>query len=124
MKIGILGGTFNPIHNGHFYIAKRAMETLSLDKMILLVSGEPPHKGVSGNTTRFARREMVKAGLKEYPDISDSDFEILSANKDYTYKTLESLKKYYPLDEFYFLIGEDSLFSLRSGCIQKSSAVK
>lgn len=110
MKIGILGGTFNPIHNGHIFIAKKAMEELHLNKMIFLVSGFPPHKSVAENTSRFARNEMVKLAISGENGISSSDFEIFSVKKDYTYKTVELLSKEYPLDDFYFIIGEDSLF--------------
>lgn len=114
MKIGILGGTFNPIHNGHIFIAKKAMELMHLDKMIFLVAGEPPHKGVAENTSRFARNEMVKLAISDVDGISSSDFEIFSIKKDYTYKTVELLSKEYPLDEFYFIIGEDSLFAFET----------
>ena len=110
MKIGILGGTFNPIHNGHIFIAKKAKELLGLDKLIFLVSGEPPHKSVAENLSRFARNEMVKLAIKSEEELSSSDFEIFSVKKDYTYQTLELLNEEYPLDDFFFIIGEDSLF--------------
>ena len=110
MKIGIMGGTFDPIHNGHLYIAKRAKKEFSLDKVLFIPTGVSYMKtGVSKAEHRY---EMVRLAIKDYPDFEISDLEVFRGGNTYTFETLEELKKIYPGAKLYFIIGTDTLFML------------
>ena len=107
MKIGIYGGSFNPIHRGHINIIKYVLEEKKLDKMIVIPVGIPSHRddfSVSGSE----RLHMVEAACMGVPRAEVSDIEIKAKGKSYTYDTLLKLKKKYPDGEFYEIIGEDS----------------
>ena len=107
MKTGILGGTFNPIHNGHLYMAFEAMETLELDRIIFVPNYMPPHKEAYNRNPEDVLK-MLELALEEYDDFIISTFELDKKGLSYTYETLEYFTKIYPYDEFYFIIGEDS----------------
>lgn len=108
-RIGILGGTFNPIHNGHLYIAAEAYRQLSLDEVWIMPDGIPPHKDADYEVTRFERLEMCQAAVNGIPYMHVVDMELRSDGKSYSYITLPELKQKHPDDELYFIIGEDSL---------------
>lgn len=108
MKIGILGGTFDPIHVGHRYIAEECINLLSLDKLIVIPNGDPPHKD-NKVTNSYDRYSMTKLALNDIDKIELSDIEVNEKEASYSYKTLEKLRLKYPLDELYFIIGADSL---------------
>lgn len=111
-KIGILGGTFNPIHNGHLMVAECAYKELELDVVLLMPSGISYLKAgtnVLPGELRFHMAELCAQG-KEY--LQASDIEILRQGNTYTYETLEYMKREYPLTEFYFIVGADSLLSM------------
>lgn len=113
MKIGIMGGTFNPIHNGHLMLAEFAYQTYELDEVWFLPNGNPPHKDSSillDNTDK--RKDMVLLAIKETPYFKLCDYEMQKTDKSYSYETMEHLKALHPEDEFYFIVGADSLFSL------------
>lgn len=113
MKIGIMGGTFNPIHNGHLILADCAYREFQLDKIWFLPNGNPPHKENDEMETNIAQRvEMVKAAL-----LGDERFELCLYEADeshifYSYATMEEFRKRFPRHEFYFIIGADSLFDI------------
>ena len=110
MKIGIMGGTFDPIHNGHLYIAKRAKKEFSLDKVIFIPTGVSYMKtGVSKAEHRY---EMVRLAVKDNPDFEISDLEVFRGGNTYTFETIGELKKEYPDAKLYFIIGTDTLFML------------
>ena len=111
MKIGIMGGTFNPVHNGHIQLALSAYEQYALDEVWFLPNGNPPHKQTEEAITAIAHRiEMVKLAIEKYDyfklNLCEADEKVLS----YSYKTMEMLTNKYPKDEFYFILGADSLF--------------
>jgi len=108
-KIGILGGTFDPIHNGHIELAKAAYKQYSLDKIWFMVSPTPPHKANKYITNIIHRCEMINLAIKEYDYMEFSDFELSREGYVYTAETLTLLEKEYPNDEFFFIIGADSL---------------
>lgn len=113
MKIGILGGTFDPIHNTHIYMAKKALKLLNLDKVYIMPSFCPPHKNAAKITSEDHRINMIKLAIEDLDKIQYSGFEI--DNKlSYTADTLTVLKNRYPEDEFYFIIGGDSITSFES----------
>ena len=107
MRIGILGGTFNPIHNGHLYMAFEAKETLELDKIIFVPNYIPPHKEAYDRDPEDALK-MLELVIEEYDDFLISTYELDKQGLSYTYETLDHFTKIYPHDEFFFIIGEDS----------------
>ena len=109
MKTGILGGSFNPIHNGHLQMARLAMEKFGLDRVFMTVASDPPHKKLADNVTAEIRYSMVCAVLTEAGDsrISANDTEIRRGGKSYTSDTLKELHKEYPCDELYLILGAD-----------------
>lgn len=106
-KIGIMGGTFNPIHNAHLLIAEMAREEYGLDRVIFITDGNPPHK--SANVTAKQRFEMTHIAIADNSAFEEDDFEINRSEKSYTVNTLGYLKEKYPNDDLFFIIGEDSL---------------
>ena len=113
-KIGIMGGTFDPIHNGHILIGKQAYEEYQLDEIWFMPSGQPPHKKDHIVTEAEIRCAMTKLAIEEYPYFVFSDFEVRREGNTYTAKTLKLLKERYPEHMFYFIIEADSLFEIES----------
>lgn len=111
-KIGILGGTFDPIHNGHLALGKQAYEQFSLDEIWFMPSGHPPHKKGRLVTEGKEREDMVKLAIASVPYFVYSDFELKREGNTYTAQTLSLLKEVYPQHEFYFIIGADSLYEI------------
>lgn len=109
MKIGILGGTFNPVHLGHLILAEESREKLGLDKVIFVPAHLPPHKDTSDIVLARHRYAMVKLAIRANRDFIASDIEIKRDGRSYTIDTLRGLKKIYPLDELYFITGSDLL---------------
>ncbi len=109
MKIGILGGTFNPIHIGHLILAEEVREKLKLDEVIFVPAYLPPHKDSSDIASAAIRLAMVKLAIKGNRYFVVSDIEIKRDGRSYTIDTLKEFKKMYPQDELYFIIGSDLL---------------
>ena len=109
MKIGILGGTFNPIHIGHLILAEEAREKLKLDKIIFVPAYLPPHKDNSDIIDAHHRYKMVKSAIKTNRHFLVSDIEIKRDGRSYTIDTIKELKKIHPQDELLFIIGSDLL---------------
>ena len=116
MKTGILGGTFNPIHMGHINAALSAKNKLLLDEVLIMPSGDPPHKEVKGHITKNARFEMTKRAVEPYKEerLYFSDFEYYFSGDTYSYIILQEFKKKNPSDELWFIIGEDSLLTFHN----------
>ncbi len=113
-KIGIMGGTFDPVHNGHLRLAQQAYNEYRLDAVWFMPSGQPPHKKDHKVTDADIRCQMVKLAIAEYPYFRYSDFEVRRSGNTYTAQTLELLKQEYPREEFYFIIGADSLYEIEN----------
>ena len=109
MKTGIFGGAFDPIHKGHIYMAQKAMEEYSLDRLFLVPSGHSPNKTENAMTAFSHRYNMCKLAARAVPGIEVSDIEKKDESTSYTYVTLRKLKALYPQDELYFIMGGDSL---------------
>ena len=108
-RIGLLGGTFNPIHNAHLAIARQARETLHLDRVIMIPSGDPPHKPPDGVASAKARYEMVRLAIAADPSLSISDVEVRRSGKSYSIDTVRLLQQEYGKEtRLYFLIGLDA----------------
>ncbi len=115
IKTGIFGGAFNPVHNGHVNVAREAISQLKLRKLIIIPTFESPHKN-----TKLApfdeRAEMCRlafSGISDKCEVSVSDIERQMGGVSYTINTLRELKRRYPDDQFFLLIGGDMLFSFR-----------
>lgn len=109
MKIGIMGGTFNPIHNGHLSLADAALKQYNLDEVWFMPSGLPAHKANDELLPAETRLYMVKLAIGSQNKIKASSFEIDREGFTYTADTMVALTKEFPKDEFYFIIGGDSL---------------
>ena len=109
-KYGIMGGTFNPVHFAHLYIAYEAKEKLDLDKVIFMPAGNPPHKKNNIIIDSKYRYDMVKKAISDYEGFEISDYEIKKQGYSYTYETLTDLKE--DDIEFYFIAGGDSLMDI------------
>ena len=109
MKIGILGGTFDPIHYAHIHIAKAALSEVNLDKVIFIPSGNSYMK--QNVSPAIHRLNMLKLALKDYPEFEISEIEINRKGYTYTCDTIKELKET-TNDEYYFIIGTDTLLML------------
>ena len=109
MRIGLLGGTFNPIHVGHLILAEEAREKLGLDKVIFVPAFLPPHKDNSDIAKASDRLTMVKLAIAGNRNLLASDIEIKRDGRSYTIDTIREFKTKYPEDELYFIIGSDLL---------------
>ena len=109
--VGLLGGTFNPIHLGHIALARQAYTEFQLDKVIVMPCGNPPHKPKTQILDAVHRCNMVKLAIQNYPELEYSDYEVTRTAYSYSYKTLEAFNERYP--NIYFIIGADSLLHLR-----------
>ena len=109
MKIGILGGTFNPIHIGHLILAEEAREKLGLDKIIFVPTNLAPHKDNSDVAPALDRLSMVKLAIRGNKYFQVSDIEIKRNGRSYTIDTIKELKCQFPEDSLYFVIGSDLL---------------
>ena len=110
MKIGIFGGAFNPVHNGHLNIADAFYEDLKLDKMLLIPTANPPHKSGAGLLSGDDRINMLRLAIENKPyEISTIEFE--RNDKSYTYNTLLELKRLYPEADLFLIIGADQIIN-------------
>lgn len=110
-KVGIMGGSFDPIHLGHLVVANEVLNIYKLDEIIFVPSGNPPHKnGLKANS--FHRLLMVNMAVLSNDKFSVSDFEIKSLEKSYTLNTLREFRKLYDDSELYFITGTDAVIDL------------
>ena len=109
MKIGIYGGSFNPVHFGHVGLAKWVIEHTDLDELWLLVSPNNPLKPAGMLAPEDERLAAVREAVKDIPGLKASDFEFSLPRPSYTANTLRALQKAYPEHEFTLVIGEDNL---------------
>ena len=109
MRIGILGGTFNPVHIGHLILAEETREKLSLDRVIFMPTNIAPHKDNQDVASSCDRYKMLKLAIKTNRYFSVSDIEIRRQGSSYTIDSLKEFKNIYPSDELYFIVGSDLL---------------
>lgn len=115
MKLGVYGGTYNPVHNGHISAALSAAGSLGLDKVLMIPTATPPHKDVpDGIAAAQDRLEMLRLAAACDKRLVPSDMEIRRGGKSYTVETLAGLKKEYPSAELYLIIGTDMLRSFET----------
>lgn len=113
-KIGIMGGTFNPIHYGHLFLAEHAFEQMGLDQILFMPSNHPPHKKSEDIVSNEHRKAMVHLAIQNNPHFALSTLELEREGTTYTVDTLELLTKKQPDTEFYFIVGADSFFALQN----------
>jgi nicotinate-nucleotide adenylyltransferase len=111
MKLGILGGTFNPIHLGHLRAAEEVRFLLQLDKIIFMPSGNPPLK-LSDLAEASHRYSMARLATASNPNFVVSDIEMRHDGKSYTISTVAKLRELYPEDELFFILGLDAFYDL------------
>ncbi len=113
-KVGIMGGTFNPIHNGHLILGQTAYEQFGLDEVLFMPNKKPYYKKLSKNVTDQQRCDMVKLAIENNDAFTFSDIEVNREGVTYTVETLRILTSQNPDHEYYFIMGADSLFHFDS----------
>ncbi len=114
-KVGIMGGTFDPIHVGHLILGESAYGQFGLDEVLFMPSGNPPHKqNRRGRASLAERIEMVRLAIAGNPHFSLSLAEAYEDGYTYTSRTLERLTAQNPGTDYYFIMGADSLFSFEN----------
>ena len=109
MRLGVLGGTFDPVHFGHLVLAERAREQLELDRVLWLPAGDPWRKADQQVTAVRHRVEMVRRAIEGSGEFEVSTLEIEREGPTYTVETLAALNERYPEGELFFLLGQDAL---------------
>ena len=113
-RIGILGGTFDPIHFGHLILAEEAKELCNLDEVWFMPAKTPPHK-LGKKISEFSiRKFMIELAIQGHGGLYCSDFENTLEGNSYTFNTLEKLQSKYIDDEFYFIMGADSFYEIET----------
>jgi nicotinate-nucleotide adenylyltransferase len=112
MKIGLMGGTFNPIHNAHLRIAEGARVACGLDRVIFVPAADPPHKKLAGGVLFDQRCEMVRLAITGKPFFELSRIEGERIGKSYSIDTIRIFRKQMPNDELFFIIGGDSFLEI------------
>ncbi len=109
MKIGIFGGTFNPIHLGHLLLAETAREALSLDRVVFIPAAAPPHKSSKALLPGQVRLELINLAIKGNTAFVASSIELDREGPSYTIQTIELLRKQLPQAKLFLIVGEDML---------------
>lgn len=111
-KVGIIGGTFDPIHYGHLIAAQWAKDKFNLDLVIFIPAANPPHKDSKEVLDKSYRYTMVNLAIDDNENFTISDYEMKKNGKSYTVETLKHYKEVYGQAELFFIMGLDSLLSL------------
>ncbi len=114
MKIGLFGGTFNPLHNGHLIIAEAAREYFSLDTVIFIPTCRPPHKNFNPEIPDSKRLSLLVQAIIDNPFFRVSDFEFQNSVPSYAIDTVKYFKKEYPDSSLLYIIGEDHIPVLKN----------
>lgn len=115
MRIGLFGGTFNPVHNCHLTIAAQVRERLSLDRILFIPTGDPPHKPQDNLAPARHRLEMVRLAVADHPTLDVSDVEVRRPEKSYSIDTVRALRNHYGgSTDLVFIIGLDAFVEFPS----------
>ncbi|QDV52464.1 nicotinate-nucleotide adenylyltransferase [Gimesia fumaroli] len=114
MRIGIFGGTFDPVHHAHLLLAEQSREQANLDEVWFIPAGSPPHKESTGISSGKQRREMLDFAIAGNPTFVIKDLELHREGPSYTVETLRQLKETHPDDEFFLIVGADSVRDLHT----------
>ncbi|WP_018659462.1 nicotinate-nucleotide adenylyltransferase [Allofustis seminis] len=112
LRVGILGGTFNPPHLGHLMIAQQVQSILQLDRMMFLPTATPPHVHEKKTITAEHRINMLQLAIDDNEDFFVDQYEVQNGGKNYTIDTVRALMARYPMVDFYFVIGADMVEDL------------
>jgi nicotinate-nucleotide adenylyltransferase len=113
VRIGIFGGTFNPIHVGHIRAAEEIREKYDLERVIFIAAAVPPHKEVEGGIQGERRMEMVRLAISGNPHFSVSDIELKRPGKSYSISTIQFFRQKYGADsEIFFILGMDAFLEI------------
>ncbi|MFZ2949574.1 MAG: nicotinate-nucleotide adenylyltransferase [Desulfuromonadaceae bacterium] len=112
MRIGLLGGSFNPVHNAHLRIAEEAQRACGLDKVIFIPAADPPHKPVAGGVSFAARSTMVGIAIAGRASFEMSTIEAERGGKSYSIDTIWAFRERFPDDDLFFIIGGDSFLEI------------
>jgi nicotinate-nucleotide adenylyltransferase len=110
-KIGVFGGSFHPVHNGHLLLAEHAAKKLGIDRVLFVIDRIPPHKTLAEGATDEQRLAILRLAVADHPDFSVETMELEREGPSYTVDTLRELKNRYPDSELYFFMGSDMLNS-------------
>ncbi len=114
-SIGLMGGTFDPIHYGHLMLAEQVRSSFGLDVIYFVPAGDPPHKEDQPVTRKWLRYQMVMLGIADNPNFLISDCEVKQAEPSYTVRTIEAFKaRVSPDCEIYFITGADQIMAIES----------
>lgn len=113
-KIGIMGGTFNPIHFGHLLLAETAFFQFGLDEILIMPTKNPYYKKLSNSVTEEDRVRMVELAIADNPNFRLSKEELNREGATYTVETLRNLTRRHPDCDYYFIMGADSLYHIES----------
>jgi nicotinate-nucleotide adenylyltransferase len=113
MNIGVLGGTFDPIHEGHLTIADYVLKKMKLERIDFIPCFQPPHRD-QPIASPEDRLEMVKLAIQHHPGFKVNDIEIKNPRINYTIDTLELLHQQYPKNSYYFIIGADQFLQFNT----------
>jgi len=108
-RLGVFGGTFDPLHVGHLVLAEQAREQLQLDEVLFVPAAAPPHKLGREMSAPRMRQEMVELAVAGHPQFAVSDLELRRTGPSYTIDTLRALRELYPQASLHLLLGGDSL---------------
>lgn len=111
-RVGILGGSFNPVHYAHLMMIDQIYHQLDLDDVYMMPTNIPPHKEAKATIDSSYRVEMLKLATKEFPHIGVETIELRRTEKSYTYDTIVELQQLHPENEYYFIIGGDMVADL------------
>jgi len=109
MRIGIYGGSFNPVHNGHIHLALTAVSELELDRLYLVPSKISPHRSSAEYVPEEDRLEMLRCACRVSDRLEVCDYELRSDRVSYTVFTVEEFRRRFPDDELFLLVGSDML---------------
>ena len=114
-RIGLLGGTFDPVHNGHLQLAEAVLQTCDLDKILFIPAAHPPHKNQAIVCAIEHRLHMLKLGIGERKEFQISEIEISRTRASYTIETVEELRRSSGTDtRYHFILGYDALFEIET----------
>ncbi len=113
-RIGIMGGTFDPVHIAHLFIAEAARDAYQLDRVLFIPTGDPPHKKANRLAPGKERVRMLEEAIHDNPAFKVDDMEIVRGGTTYTVDTLKELRSKYPDSLLYFIIGGDTLLDLKN----------
>ncbi len=113
MRIGLFGGTFNPVHSGHLLIAAQVRDRLNLARVLFIPTGDPPHKPPESLAPAAHRSEMVRLAVDSEPTFTASDIEVRRAGKSYTIETVQMLRTELGASaDLFFILGLDSFLEI------------